>query len=85
MGDTSRVWGALLCTAIVIAGILFIWGISLQSYWAVAVPVIVGFLGVLGLGFWIGWTILTIKTTSPTPETSPPGEAKETSSESQAE
>jgi len=71
MGDTSRIWGALLCAAIIIVAIFFLWGISLQSYWALAIPVIIGFLGILALGFWIGWTILTIKTTPPTPDSNP--------------
>lgn len=75
MGDTSRVWGALLCLAIVIVAIFFLWGVSLQSYWALAIPVLIGFLGVLALGFWIGWTILTIKTTPPASE--PPPAAKQ--------
>jgi hypothetical protein len=79
MGDTSRVWGALLCAAIIVVAIFFLWGISLQSYWAVAVPVVIGFLGILALGFWIGWTILTIQTTPPATETTPgpPAEMKE--------
>ena len=79
MGDTSRVWGALLCTAIIVVAIFFLWGISLQNYWAMAIPVTIGFLGILALGFWIGWTILTIKTTPPEAESPPrvPGEKKE--------
>jgi hypothetical protein len=79
MVDTSRVWGALLCVAIIVVAVFFGWGISLQSYWAVAIPVIIGFLGILALGFWIGWTILTIKTTPPTTETAPeiPAQKKE--------
>ncbi|MDI6753459.1 MAG: hypothetical protein QME78_03585 [Thermodesulfobacteriota bacterium] len=68
MGDTSRVWGALLCLAILGVAIFFLWGISVQSYWALAIPVLIGFLGILTLGFWIGWTILTIKTSPPAPE-----------------
>jgi hypothetical protein len=36
----------------------------------------VGFLGVLGMGFWIGWTILTIKTTPPAPEPEPDKEKR---------
>jgi SAM-dependent methyltransferase len=63
MVDRSRFWGAILCIAIVVVALFFLWGISVQSYWALAIPVIIGFLGILGLGFWIGWTILTIKTT----------------------
>jgi cobalamin biosynthesis protein CobD/CbiB len=79
MGDTTRVWGALLCVAIIFVAVFFVWGISHQSYWAVAIPVIIGFLGILALGFWIGWTILTIKTTPPAAETTPelPAEKKE--------
>ncbi len=79
MKDTSRFWGGLLCGAIVIAALIFLWGISAQSYWALAIPVMVGFLGVLAMGFWIGWTILTIKTAPPAPE--PPSPSPPTSGE----
>ena len=88
MADTSRVWGGILCAAIVIVALVFLWGISFQSYWALALPVMAGFLGVLAMGFWIGWTILTIKTAPPAPETTSPssGEgAKPSSSGSSAE
>ena len=67
MPDTSRLWGALLCAAITGVGIVFLWGIFIRSYWALAIPVMIGFLGILALAFWIGWTILTIKTTPPAP------------------
>jgi hypothetical protein len=70
MGDSSRFWGGVLCLAIVMVAMIFLWGVFNQSYWALAIPVMVGFLGILGLGFWIGWTILTIKTTPPAPEPS---------------
>jgi hypothetical protein len=70
MADTSRMWGAFLCIAIVGVAVVFLWGVCIQSYWALAIPVMLGFLGILGLGFWIGWTILTIKTTPPAPEPS---------------
>ena len=88
MADTSRLWGGLLCVAILIVALVFLWGISLQSYWALALPVMAGFLGVLAMGFWIGWTILTIKTAPPVPEPSSPtsGEGvKPSSSGSSAE
>jgi hypothetical protein len=68
MPDTSRFWGALLCAAIIGVGMVFLWGIFIQSYWALAIPVMIGFLGILALAFWIGWTILTIKTTPPVPD-----------------
>jgi hypothetical protein len=76
MGNSSRFWGALLCLAIVAVAVVFLWGIFAQSYWALAIPVMVGFLGVLGMGFWIGWTILTIKTTPPAPEPEPDKEKR---------
>lgn len=77
MIDTSRLWGGLLCLAIVIVAILFLWGIFQQNYWALAIPVMIGFLGLLGLAFWIGWTILTIKTVHPVPEPNRPGPTEE--------
>ena len=72
MVDTSRFWGGFLCAAIVIVAVIFLWGISAQSYWALAIPVMLGFLGILAMGFWIGWTILTIKTAPPVADPSPP-------------
>ncbi len=65
MADRSRLWGALLCAAILGVGAAFLWGVFLRSYWALAIPVMMGFLGILALAFWVGWTILTIKTTPP--------------------
>jgi hypothetical protein len=76
MADTSRVWGGLLCAAIVVVAVIFLWGISAQSYWALAVPLMAGFLGVLAMGFWIGWTILTIKTAPTVAEPPPPASAQ---------
>ena len=63
--DKSRIGGALICVAAIIAAALFLWGIYLQNYWAVAIPVIVGFLGVLALTFWIGWTIAVTEAEEP--------------------
>ena len=71
MGDTSRVWGGLLCAAIAVVAGVFLWGIAERSYWALAIPVMAGFLGILAMGFWIGWTILTIKTAPPAADPSP--------------
>lgn len=39
-----------------------------SAYYAIAVPIGIVVLGVLGAGFWIGWTILTIKVAPPMPE-----------------
>jgi hypothetical protein len=45
-----------------VAGALFLYGIAVESYWALAIPLAAAFLFVLGLVFWIGWTILTVHT-----------------------
>lgn len=66
--DKSRLYGLLICIGIVIVGILFIVGVFLKSYVALAIPVVIFTLGVLGLGFWIGWTIFSIKVVPPEPE-----------------
>jgi len=69
--DKSRLYGLLICIGIVIVGILFVVGVFMGGrigYIALAVPVVIFTLGVLGLGFWIGWTIFSIKVVPPEPE-----------------
>ncbi|MGB2854567.1 MAG: hypothetical protein WBC55_08985 [Dehalococcoidia bacterium] len=61
----SRVVGGLICLIMAVAGLAFVWGIVVESYWAVAIPVIIGFLGMLSLGFWIGWTMAVTKIEPP--------------------
>lgn len=55
----SKLVGVLLCIVAIAAAVLFVWGIAAQNYWAVAVPVAIGFLAVMALVFWIGWTMAT--------------------------
>lgn len=61
MKSYSRVQGILLCLSTVLAAVLFLVGLAMESYWAVAIPVAIGFFWLLGLAFWIGWTLVTIK------------------------
>ena len=61
----SRVVGGLICLLMVVVGIAFVWGIVIRSYWAVAIPVVIGFLGMLSLGYWIGWTMAVTKIEPP--------------------
>lgn len=72
MGDKSKAYGLLICIGTVVAAIFFLWGIKIHSYWAVAIPVILGFLTLLGLAFWIGWTIVTIRSDIPPLESREP-------------
>jgi SAM-dependent methyltransferase len=61
MKKYSRVQGLVICLATVLAAIFFLIGVFMKSYWALALPVAMGFLWLLGLAFWIGWTLLTIR------------------------
>ena len=56
----SRQTGAWICLGALVGAGVFLVGVLQGSYWALAVPVTVGVLGVLLLAFWIGYTINTI-------------------------
>ncbi len=66
--DRTRMYGGLICLGILVAGLLFMIGVFSQSYLALAIPVTVITLTLLGLAFWVGWTIYTIKVEPPKPE-----------------
>jgi len=86
--EHSRVLGGVVCLAAALAAALFLYGLTVQSYWALALPVAAVLLFILGLVFWIGWTIATIQiegvgdplvsaggpgsATTPDPEDGPP-------------
>ncbi len=59
--ERSRVLGGLVCLAAIVAGALFLFGVLSGSYWALAIPVTVAVIFVLGLVSWIGWTIATVQ------------------------
>lgn len=61
MNDSSRTQGGLICVGVVIVGAVFLLGLLEKSYWAIAVPVAVLVFFVLGLTFWVGYTIATIQ------------------------
>ena len=61
MTDSSRTQGGLICVAVVIVAALFVLGLLQQSYWALAIPVALLVAFVLGLTFWVGYTIATIQ------------------------
>jgi len=61
MNDSSRTQGGLICIAVVIVGAWFLLGLLQQSYWAIAIPVAILVFFVLGLTFWVGYTIATIQ------------------------
>ena len=61
MTDSSRTQGGLICVGVVILAAFFLLGLLQQSYWALAIPVAVLVSFVLGLTFWVGYTIATIR------------------------
>ena len=59
--EHSRVLGGIVCLGAALGAALFLYGLSVESYWALALPVAAVTLFVLSLVFWIGWTIATIQ------------------------
>jgi hypothetical protein len=73
----TRPLGALLCIATVLVAIAHIFFGYLSggaSAWArgalaFALPITVGILAICGLGFWLGWIMVTTKEATPAPKT----------------
>lgn len=61
LNDASRTQGGLICVGVVVVGALFLLGLLQKSYWALAIPVAALVLFALGLTFWVGYTIATIR------------------------
>jgi hypothetical protein len=59
--ERSRILGGLLCVGTLAAAALFLAGVMARSYWALAIPVVIAVMFVLGLVTWIGWTIATVQ------------------------
>lgn len=56
----SRLTGFNLCVSSLVLGGGFLWGVSQQSYWALAIPIGAGLGGVLASTFWVGYTLYTV-------------------------
>jgi len=64
----SRLYGVIICgTALAIAAGL-LEGVRRRSYWALAIPLLVGSLGVLSVAFWIGWALAMTRPQEATPQ-----------------
>ena len=61
MTDSSRTQGRLICVGVAVIGVVFLLGLINGAYWAVAIPVGILLAFVLGLTFWVGWTIATVE------------------------
>jgi hypothetical protein len=69
--DASRAQGGLICVGVVVVAAGFLLGLLQQSYWALALPVAILVFFVLGLTFWVGYTIATIRV-EPAEDAPPP-------------
>ena len=75
MNDSSRTQGGLICIGVVVLGAWFLIALLQQSYWALAIPVAILVFFTLGLTFWIGYTIATIRVEpADDPEPPPPSD-----------
>jgi len=61
MTDSSRTQGALICVSALVVGVVFLGGLLRGAWWSVAIPIGLLMAFVLGLTFWVGWTIATIQ------------------------
>ena len=81
MTDSSRVQGGLICVGAIIVGAIFLLGLIAGAWWAVAIPVGIFLAFVLGLTFWVGWTIATVEVEAE-PDPSTPSTETEAASNS---
>jgi hypothetical protein len=60
MKDSSRNQGLAICAAAIGLGLVFGIGLLAGAWWAVAIPVAILLAFVLGLTFWVGYTLATV-------------------------
>jgi hypothetical protein len=107
MVSKDQAIGGIICFVCVIVALFYVvtlffptWGtligITLDpegvKFWLIAIPVLVGFVAILAIGAWIGWTMATTPPPKPIEEITTEMEEKkeepkmeETSSETMAE
>lgn len=81
MGKDQAIGGAILTLSVVVALLyivtlffpswLAVFGVNTASavqFWVVAIPVFVGFVGILVIAAWIGWTMATTPPPKPIEE-----------------
>jgi Na+/pantothenate symporter len=69
--DAGRMQGVLICALAAGLGVLFLSGMISGAYWAIAIPVAALLAVVLGLTFWVGYTIATIRVEPEPPPDAP--------------
>ncbi len=85
MTSKDQAIGGVIATACIVIAAVYIGALfwpTLEAIrlWLVAIPVLLAFVAVLGIGAWIGWTMLTTPPPKPIEEiqTEPKEETKST-------
>jgi hypothetical protein len=60
MKDSSRAQGLAICATSIGLALVFGLGLLSGAWWAVAIPVALLIAFVLGLTFWVGYTLATV-------------------------
>lgn len=76
-GRPARLIALSICAASIAVGLAFLYGVAIESYWALAFPVGVAVLSLSSMVFWIGWAIVMQRTTLAEGEMAPTGETAE--------
>ena len=76
-GRPARLIALSICAVSISLGLVFLYGVAMESYWALALPVGAAVLSLSSMVFWIGWAIVTQRTTVSEPEPAPAGESAE--------
>jgi hypothetical protein len=63
--DFSKIKAFFLCIITLGLGTLFVYGIYIRNFWALAIPAAVISLVILGAVFWVGIAIITTRSTLP--------------------
>ena len=63
--DFSKIKAFFLCLVTMGLGVLFIYGLYIRNFWALAIPAAVISLVILGAVFWVGIAIITTRSTLP--------------------
>jgi hypothetical protein len=82
MASKDQAIGGLICLVCVVVGLLYVvtllypqWlnifgvqDLSSAQFWVIAIPVLIAFIAIMGIGAWIGWTMATTPPPKPIEE-----------------
>jgi len=84
MASKDQAIGGLICLVCVVIGLLYtvtllypqwlnIFGVKVTwlsntQFWVIAIPVLIAFIAIMGIGAWIGWTMATTPPPKPIEE-----------------